>query len=306
VKTAFEATAPCRVDLASGPDAVCVAVDRRAWCRVETGVLGVAVESKDTLQRVTAPRAPELGGGATAPVALVREALRAFAVDTGIRVVTQVKVPSSSGLGGETALAVALVGALSHACGRDLGRGDVAARAAEVVAAALGSPADPADVAVAVHGGCVAAAPGRAAVRLDVDPAAIEECLMLVEAGPDGEPAVGTIADREGHGARVRAALLGRRLEDLAGALAEDWDARARVPGWAGPERRRVGEALRPAGAGLRVCGGGRGTVVVVVAPPGPRGPGPREAVAAAAKAASLRLFPARADLLGLDVEKAG
>ena len=112
--------------------------------------------------------------------------------------------------------------------------------------------------------------------------------------------------DPEGHGSRVRAALAGRRFDDLASALADEWEARCRVPGWATPERARIASLLRPAGAGLRACGGGRGSVVAVVAPPGERGPGRREAVVGAAKAASLRLFPARVDVLGLDVEKTG
>ena len=56
--TAFEATAPTRIDLAGGtldiwpvylfhPGAVTVnvAIDRRAWCRVETGHPGVSIES---------------------------------------------------------------------------------------------------------------------------------------------------------------------------------------------------------------------------------------------------------------------
>jgi len=60
VSVAFEATAPCRVDLAHGEVAVNVAIDRRAWCRVETGFAGVAVESKDTLQRLRADRVAEL------------------------------------------------------------------------------------------------------------------------------------------------------------------------------------------------------------------------------------------------------
>ena len=52
---AAEGTAACRVDLAGGaPGAVSVtvAIDRRAWCRVETGVDGVRIESKDTLRKV--------------------------------------------------------------------------------------------------------------------------------------------------------------------------------------------------------------------------------------------------------------
>src|SRR4029079_14649353 len=61
---AVEATAPTRIDLAGGtldiwplylfhPGAVTVncAIDRRAWCRVDTGHEGVRIESKDTLRK---------------------------------------------------------------------------------------------------------------------------------------------------------------------------------------------------------------------------------------------------------------
>jgi galactokinase/mevalonate kinase-like predicted kinase len=305
VSATFEATAPCRVDLAAAPEAVSVAIDRRAWCRVETGFAGLAVESKDTLQRIQASRLADLDANASVPVALAREALRAFGVDAGVRVVTQVKVPASSGLGGETALAVALVGALAHALGRDASKRDVEQVAAQVTISALGRAASVADVAAAVRGGCVACDAGRGPVAVAVDPAAVEECLMLAEAGgTNGAPAV--VLDPEGHGSRVQAALVRRRFDDLASVLADDWDARCRVPGWATPERERVASLLRPAGAGLRACGAGNGTVVAVLAPPGERGPGRREAVVGAAKAASLRLFPTRVDVLGLDVEKIG
>jgi galactokinase/mevalonate kinase-like predicted kinase len=303
VTASFEASAPSRVDLAGAPLAVSVAIDRRAWCRVETGVAGIAFESKDTLQKVVVGRSEDLGARAGGPVALVREALRALGAEEGLRVVTQVKVPAASGLGGETALAVALVGALSRALGRELAAADLAHLAGETIASALGRPVVAADVAAALHGGCVAGGGAGKVERLDVDPAAVEECLRLVDVGAaDGEPA--SAEELAGHGVRVRAALVERRLDDLAAALAEDWDARCRVRGWCNPERERIAAALRPAGAGLRACGGGLGSVVAIVAPPGSRGPGRREAVVAAAREASLRLFPARLDLLGLDVEK--
>ncbi len=305
MSAAFEATAPCRVDLATAPVAVAVAIDRRAWCRVETGFDGVEVESKDTLQRTRAARLEDVDASGASPVALVREALRAFGVDAGVRVVTQVKVPAASGLGGETALAVALVGALARALGRETPKLEVERMAVQVATAVLGRNATATDVAAAVHGGCVTAEPGCGPAAVAVDPAAVEECLLLAESGPPAD-AVATALDPDGHGARVRAALVGRRFDDLASALAEDWDARCRVPGWATAGRARIASLLRPAGAGLRACGGGRGTVVAVVAAPGERAPGRREAVRAAAKAASLRLFPARVDLLGLDVEKVG
>ncbi len=304
----FEATAPCRVDLAAGPWAVSVAIDRRAWCRVEAGVPGLAVESKDTLQRIQAARATELDR-ATGPVALVREALLALGLDAGFRVTTQLRVPTGSGLGGETALAVALVGALARAGGRALEADEALRLAAGVVAAATQRPPAAIDVFAARHGGCVAG--GDAGPEsLRIDPAAVEECLMLVEASASRGPADAPAAtapetpELDGHGERVLLALIARRFDELARALDDDWRSRAARPGWETPERGRMAALLRPSGAGLRACDAGRGSVLAIVAPPGERGPGPREAAVRAAREASVRLFPARVDLLGLDVEK--
>ena len=103
---------------------------------------------------------------------------------------------------------------------------------------------------------------------------------------------------------RVRDALLDGRFEDLIGLWAEEWEARRGVvPGWPGPEAERIAGVVRAAGGAARVCGAGEGGILALWAPPGERGPGRREAVVAAAKEAGLRLFPARVDLRGLDVE---
>src|SRR5437868_15542620 len=73
---AVEATAPTRIDLAGGtldiwplylfhPGAVTVncAIDRRAWCRVETGHTGVRIESKDKIGRASCRERVEIAGG---------------------------------------------------------------------------------------------------------------------------------------------------------------------------------------------------------------------------------------------------
>jgi hypothetical protein len=311
VSAAFEATAPCRIDLAAGPRAVCVAIDRRAWCRVEPGGEGLAVESKDTLQRVQVARVSELDR-AEGPVALVREALRALGLEGGLRISTQARVPASSGLGSDTAMAVALVGGVARAAGRDLAAAEAIRLAARVVTGALDRPAAAADVFAARHGGCVSVGPAGVPEAVGVDPAAVEECLLLVDTSAGRAPGAGAaapvpeVADSEGLGERVRAALESRRFDALAQTLDADWDARCGIAGWATPERQRIAALLRPAGAGLRACGEGRGTVLAVVSPPGDRGPGVREAAVRAAREAGVRLFPARVDLLGLDVEKTG
>ena len=119
-----EATAPTRIDLAGGtldiwplylfhPGSVTVnvAIDRRAWCRVETGVTGVRIESKDTLAKAEGRDLDEvLAGGSLALVAYI---LRALGIETGVKVVTQSRVPAGSGLGGSSALAVAVAAAAS-------------------------------------------------------------------------------------------------------------------------------------------------------------------------------------------------
>src|SRR4029453_2521188 len=128
---AAEATAPTRIDLAGGtldiwpvylfhPGAVTVnvAVDRRAWCRVETGISGLVLESKDTRARAEGKDVSEvLHGGALSLVAYI---LRALGIETGVKVVTESRVPAGSGLGGSSALAVAVAAAAARAVGRDL------------------------------------------------------------------------------------------------------------------------------------------------------------------------------------------
>ena len=112
-----EATAPTRVDLAGGtldiwplylfhPGAVTVnvAIDRRAWCRVETGIDGVRLESKDTLAKAEGRTVSEvLGAGSLSLPAYI---LRALGIESGLKVVTHSRVPAGSGLGGSSALAL--------------------------------------------------------------------------------------------------------------------------------------------------------------------------------------------------------
>jgi len=112
---AAEGTAACRVDLAGGaPGAmsVTVAIDRRPWCRVENIVAGLRIESKDTLRKIDGEDVSEaLRKGASATVVRV---LQAMGVQTGVRVVTQCRVPEGSGLGESSALAAAVAGALAR------------------------------------------------------------------------------------------------------------------------------------------------------------------------------------------------
>ncbi len=334
--TVVEATAPCRVDLAGGtldiwplylfhPGAltVNVAIDRRAWCRVETGGTGVRIESKDTLQKAEGKTVSDvLGGGG---LSLVAQILRALGIETGVHVITQSKVPAGSGLGGSSALAVAVAAAAARAIGRELHYEGLWPIVRDAEARCIGVPTGVQDYHGALQGGVLALhlEAGQIRVeRLETDPGRVEECLLLVDAGAtrfsginnwdvfkgqiDGDARVReSLSEIAALARRVRAALLGSRFDDVVGLMGEEWEARKRLaPGVTTPDIDRIVDVVRTAGGAAKVCGAGGGGVVAVWATPGVRGPGRREAVTAALKDAGFRSFPARIDLRGLEVEE--
>jgi galactokinase/mevalonate kinase-like predicted kinase len=326
----IEATAPTRVDLAgggldgwpaqalSGAVAIDVAIDRRAWCRVETGVDGVEIESRDRVQKASGRTVADVV--AAGRLTLAAHVLQALGVATGVRVVTQSRVPAGSGLGDSAALAVAVAAAVARALDKELEPEAVATLAREAESRAAGAPVGIRGFHAALHGGVVALHAEAAAVRVErlaVDPARVEESLTLFDAGPltladapGGAPdpadasvraALSTIA---AVAPQVREALLAARFEDLVDLLAAEQEARRPLTsGPAAARAQRVAEVVRSGGGAARTCGSG--SVVAVWAPPGSRAPGRREAVLEAAKQAGLRVFPARVDLRGLEVESA-
>jgi D-glycero-alpha-D-manno-heptose-7-phosphate kinase len=333
--TVVEATAPCRVDLAGaaldiwplylfhpGAVTVSVAIDRRAWCRVETGVVGVRLESKDTLQKAEGKEVSELLGHRG--LSLVAHILRSLGIESGVRVTTQAKVPAGAGLGGSSALAVAVAGAAARATGRDLSPADLWPILRDAETQCLGVPAGVQDYLAAIHGGVLAVNLGAGTVRverLETDPGKVEESLILVDSGVarspginnwdllkgqgDGESRVGeSLAAIASVARRVRQALVSACYQEVGALMAEEWEARKRLaPGVTTPEIDRIAEVAALAGGGAKVCGAGGGGLVAVWATPGERSPGTRERVEEALGSAGFRSFPVRVDLLGLELE---
>jgi D-glycero-alpha-D-manno-heptose-7-phosphate kinase len=334
---AFEATAPTRVDLAGGtldiwplylfhPGAVTVnvAIDRRAWCRVRLGGERVRVESKDTLQQAEAGSVAELLAREKPPLAAW--VLAALRIETGVHVVTQSRVPAGSGLGGSSSLAVVVGAATARALGREIGPEELWPLVRDAEAQSIGVPAGSQDHAAAIHGGLLALhlAPGEQRVeRLPVDPGVVEQCLLLVAAGGtrfsgvnnwevfkgqiDGDGEIrGALRSIARIAAALREALVAGRYADVPELIAEEWRARKRLcPGVTTPEIDRIVEIAERHGGAAKVCGAGGGGVVAVWAEPGGRGEGPRERVLAALEAEGLKAFPFRADLRGLEVDRA-
>ncbi len=325
-----EATAPTRIDLAGGtldiwplylfhPGAVTVncAIDRRAWCRVETGTPGVRIESKDTRRVVEGKDVSEvLGSG---ELALVGNILRALGIETGVKVVTQSRVPSGSGLGGSSALSVAVAAALCAAFDRQIGPDELWPVVRDAEAQTIGVPTGVQDYLAAIHGGVLGIhlEPGALRVeKLATDPAKVEESLMLVDSGVshfsglnNWEVFKGQIDGQENTrrclgeivaaAKGAREALIAGRYDDMGTFMAAEMEARVRLaPGVSSPEIDRIAAAALSAGGAAKVCGAGGGGMVSVWATP-PRRPAVEEAL----RGAGFKAVPFRLDLRGLEID---
>jgi D-glycero-alpha-D-manno-heptose-7-phosphate kinase len=330
---AAEATAPTRIDLAGGtldiwpvylfhPGAVTVnvAIDRRAWCRVETGHRGLRIESKDTLAHAEGANVGEvIGGGALALVAFI---LRALGIDTGVKVVTHSRVPAGSGLGGSSALAVTVAAAASAAVRRPLPAEGLWPIVRDAEAQAIAVPTGVQDYLAAIHGGVlgIALEPGAVrTARVPTDPARVEECLLLVDAGAtrfsginnwevfkgqiEGDARVrGALARIVKAAAGLRDALVAGRYGDVPALMAEEWDARKTLaPGVTTPEIDRIAAIAAEGGGAAKVCGAGGGGMVAVWA-----APDARAAIEARLKEAGFKTVPFRIDLRGLETDGGG
>src|SRR5262245_1594027 len=327
------ASAPTRIDLAGGtldiwplylfhPGAITVnvAIDLRAHCRVEPRESGVRIASLDVEDVRAASSAKALTDGGHAPLAAY--VLEALGIEEGISVVTRSCVPAGSGLGGSSAVAVAVAAAVSQAAATRLDEEELWPVVRDAEARCIGVPTGIQDYLAAIHGGALAIhlEAGRIRVeRLGVDPAALEACLVLADAGAtrfsginnwevfkshiDGDEGVrGALGEIAAAAAQVRTALLEGRFADLVPLVAEEWEARKRLaPAVTSPEIDAIVAAAREAGGAAKVCGAGGGGMVAVWVPPD-RGQPVREALVRA----GIACVPFRVAREGIQVEDAG
>jgi D-glycero-alpha-D-manno-heptose-7-phosphate kinase len=325
-----EASAPTRIDLAGGTldiwpvylfhrGAVTVncAIDRRAWCRVETGVTGVRIESKDTLAKAEGKDVGEIIGGGI--LSLVAYILRALGIDSGVKVTTHSRVPSGSGLGGSSALSVAIAAAAARAVGREMDADTLWPIVRDAEAQSIAVPTGVQDYLAAIHGGVLGIhlEPGALRVeKLGTDPARVEECLLLVDSAVshfsglnnwaifkaqiDGDEAIrAALADIVTAAKALRLALVESRYADVPALLDAEWQARKRLaPGVSTPEIEKIAAAARAGGGAAKVCGAGGGGMVTVWAPPKARAGVEQEL-----RGAGFKPVPFRIDLRGLEVE---
>ncbi len=298
--SAVVATAPTRVDLAGGtldiwpltvlvPDAITLnlAVDLRARAAVAARADGrVVIVSRDRGERVVRrpPLDPRDGAG---PLPLLRRLVAAFGPDRGLTLTTEAAAPAGAGLGGSSALGIAVAAALDRFTGSRLPRRALLRRVMNVETAELRVPTGEQDYLAALHGGLAAYHHGvdgtsREAIRA---PAGLGGRLVLAYTGQPRSSGFSNwdmfrrFVERERRTVR-RMQAIARIAREMRDALAAgDLDSAGRLlgeegrlryslaPSVATPALLRADAAAYAAGAlGVKVCGAGGGGCLVAFA----------------------------------------
>jgi D-glycero-alpha-D-manno-heptose-7-phosphate kinase len=297
----IEALAPARIDLAGGTldlwplhvlhpgsSTVNLAIDRFAGCRVRRAGTGLRVSSRDRGFEKRAESAAELL--ADARTALVGSLLEALEIREPLEIEFWSGVPFGSGLGGSSALTVALLGALEGASPRDLSGVDRVDFVRDVETRVLGKPAGVQDYYPPLEGGVhvISFRAGRTtSQRIPADADAWEGHLTLFDSGVSHSSGMNNWqilrARLEGdrdvtenlEGVRRAAEAMSEavRRSDfprMGEALGEEWQARRRLaPVVSTPLiERAITSAVEGGAWGGKACGAGGGGCIVFLSPP--------------------------------------
>jgi D-glycero-alpha-D-manno-heptose-7-phosphate kinase len=325
-------SAPTRVDLAGGTidiwplylfhenaQTLNAAISLRARCVLTPDPDGgILIHSSDTGRTVEARHWSELRGNVE--LKLLGLLLHQFRVE-GVRLETICESPVGAGIGGSSALNVAVCGALAEWSGLSLSGEALLQIAQNVEAQAIDVPTGVQDYRPAYYGGISAvelSAEGVRRVALPVVPSELESRIVLAYTGAsrnsginnwemfkrhmDRDPEVvarfGRIRDVA---VAMRRALEDRDWAEVGRQIAEEWENRKELaPGVTTPEIDRIMAAAGAAGAqATKICGAGGGGCLIAFAEPD-RVP----AVRAALQQAGATVLDYRIETEGLHVER--
>jgi len=298
-----EAKAPARVDLAggtvdiwplylfhAGAQTVNIAIRCYASCVIETRAdRRIVFVSQDQEIRETYESLTDLGLK-TSALPLVRELVMFFEPRRGVTVKTTSQVPAGAGLGGSSALNIALCGALARVTGKHYTRTQLLEIAKNVEAIVIRVPTGWQDYFPALYGGANAVHLERDGVKRERLPLSVhdlERRFVLCYTGQPRNSAINNWEVMKAHidadpkvrrnfdqivtiASQMREALLANDWNDVAELLALEWENRKRnFKGISTPKIDRMIEQTAKHGTlAAKVCGaGGGGCVVFLVAP---------------------------------------
>lgn len=327
----IDSSAPTRIDLAGGTydiwplyllhedaQTINAAISLRAHCTLTSRRdYRVVLVSEDTDETVEAPDPDALDMD---KLPLVARLVRHFGA-RGLEVRTRSGSPVGAGIGGSSAMAVAVAGGLAAWTGRALTDDELLTLVMNVEAQVLGVPTGVQDYRPAYYGGVSAVELGVSGVRrvpLAVSLPELGRRLVLAYTGASRNSGLNNwdvMVRRLNHDQHVveafggiRDAALGvrRALERadwraVATHLSREWEHRKHLaPGVSTPEiEALLGRAWEAGALAGKVCGAGGGGCVVCVVPPERR-----TAVADAMTQAGARVLPVSIEPNGLTIER--
>jgi len=327
--------APTRIDLAGGtldiwplylfhPGALTVnlAITRYAHCVLEPRRDSrLVLVSRDSEEREEFPTLAALSAAPRHRLPLPAELVAHFAPRSGLTLTTWSEAPAGAGLGGSSAMAVAICATLTRWLGPRIPKAEWIPVSRDIEAHVLGVPTGEQDHYPAVFGGlgAIHLEPGRTwREPLRAGLKALESRLLLVYTGKprssgvtnwhvlraylDGSPRVyRNFNVISATAIAMRKALLRQDWRALARLLRQEWETRRRnSPGISTPFIDRLIRVGRRHGAeAAKVCGAGGGGCVVFLS-----SPRRRAELASALAATGATLLPFRIARRGVRVER--
>ena len=331
-----EARAPTRIDLAggtldiwplylfqylNGAGTINCAISLYASCTVKV-LRGkeIVLESRDTRRAERFASLKHLYRAKRYRLPLLAHMVRFFNPPQGFRLITDSQAPAGAGIGGSSAMAVAMCAALDRFTGWGHGRVDWIHISRDIEAIVLRAPTGTQDHYPAAFGGvnAILYGPGDE-IRSPVprlDPAELERRLLLCYTGKPRRSAINNWRvfraciernrevcrnlQRIGFvSAEMMARLSSGEWTEVGRLMREEWGLRRRnLPTISTPTIDRIiGQARRAGALGGKVCGaGGGGCVALVIEPEA------RTRVEAAVQNAGGQLLPIRVDRRGVRV----
>ena len=295
-------------------------VTRYASCAIETRRdQRILLISRDTRRRESFASLEQLNRARRYRLPLLAELVRFFRPQTGLALTTDSEAPAGAGIGGSSAMAVAICAALDRLTRAGLSRIDWIHLSRDAEAIVIRVPTGTQDHYPPAFGGASAIhlLPGgerREALRVNLNE--LERRLILCYTGKPRQSGINNWEVFQAHingdarvrrnlehiagvARAVRAALVRGQWEEVGRLVREEWEFRRRnLPTISTPTIDRIIAAARRVGAMAgKVCGaGGGGCVALVIEPEA------RARVEAAVKSAGGELLPIRIARQGVRV----
>ncbi|MFI5173725.1 MAG: GHMP kinase [Terriglobia bacterium] len=297
----IESIAPTRVDLAGGTvdiwplylfhENACTvnfAIDQFARCKIRTRRdRKIVLKSIDGKKTARFNSLEELKGDRVLP--LLSRLIWEFAPNPGFEMTTHCMAPAGSGLGGSSALNIAICGALKALTKSPLSKPAIQSLAKNVEAQVINIPTGEQDYYPPLYGGALCmhlTARGTRVERIPIDLQKLENHLVLCFTGEPRYSAINNWEMFKRHvngdrstfakfetivqsAVRMREALLAADFEALSVALAEEWRHRKHLaPRITTPFMEKLTHIARHKGAtAAKVCGAGGGGCMVFATP---------------------------------------